>query len=1560
MSVTVAEGEPTISVLADATNAPHTTYETGKLEETDLAVDKQPDVDAPVAVELTEAAAEPEKASEIAEEVRAEVDEDALSAEPVTLMNGEKDEVHENGEADVGEPEIDAKAAVADATASDASHAVKSDVPANGHAPHHDADESESAAREPEVEAVDEITVSIEVEQPTTDAPTESIVPVEVAALEENVSEAQAEEVVESKVEEELPASAAAPSEPTPTDEPSDVLVEEAPTHAVALEPVAVTEAAEQDTPAAESQTILTDETPALEEDGSVVEETIHVSEPSDIEDAPPAAAKVSPEAETSVVDEAPTEEVAATESEIIAEAVSVADAAVPAEETATVPEQEAPAFVEEAIVASEPITEETIPSSEPVAEEPPTPEVPTPAEEPVASEEADVTEAAVEVAAIEEPSASTETAAADEVPAIEDLVPLVEELTASAEPAAEELVAEEPVVAEEPIVVAEPIAAEEPVAAEESVVTEELVVAEEPVATEELVDEELVAVEEPVVAEELVAVEEPVAAEESVSVEEHAVIEEPVSAEEPVVEELATVEESVPVEETVPVAGEAAPAVEVVVDVDVAPTVAEAIEEATAAEPVVDQATPAEDTATDTEDLVEVVEEPSTESVEDPVGEAVVTETVATVVSEVPVAVNEETVAVNEEIVAVEEAAAIEEAVPVEVAAEEVAEAQPESEAVPAAEETTTESIVAVEAPPEEVAGEPFVIEVVTESTPGVEEVIQQEVLPALETDVVPDEPSESIAADATVPSDAPLSDEAVSAEAPVLEESVTSTIVVPIMDEASAVPEAVVDPAAISAEESIPSVVDSQLDVAVAEVVADNVEVSGDNVVEAGNEAPESSTSDEEHVVRSIGEAIAAAAALATVVIGVANESSSDDAVASADETVVPLEHAASEAELVKAVEELPIEGAFTVPAVPETGVESAEAAVEATGIDAVAEEPVIEEVSDVAPAVTVVVEDAVGETAVVADATIDSEITAPASIERPKSPWTPSYSVVRQGSESLSPEEVEGLEQLPPPVAEVQATLEVVDTTIAVPVILTEVVEEPANDLQPTESAIDESSNASGEVPKSPSWLRSYSVSSQGPSPAHSPQVVAVDIEAVQPVEDAEAIAPSAQDEDAANAPESQASTAAEADVTVPAPQAVEIEVTRVESEPDPSEAPVVQIVTTEVVAEPEVEPSASVETTEEAPKSPWVRSYAVSSQGTTPAHKPVATANEDVEEIQPLTAAVAVAAVEAVPAVFPESTPVADVASTEEHKDEPAPAEPVIVLTSEPEQVVPEIAAPIPEPAAAPAVVEIERPKSPWTPSYSVSRQGTTPLSAPVASEEKEVEHIEELPAPLAPIVTVSSESPVEDYATDSGVPAEVVEPPPRPWTPSYSVTSQGPGTPGLKEVEVEPEETTDPPPRPWTPSYTVTTQGPDTTAEAVDVQASETQPAALESDKHAFPTTEGGSKGIATKPSLARLVPLDENEQLQTEQVAHVEVQPPSPTTIRTRHESTTSSRFFPGGWFSSSPKLPEELTSHENAEGEFLKSPSSAVASPGLEVPANTPIDGKIDEEKRGRWCTIM
>lgn len=161
MSVAVAEGEPAIPVLADTTNSLRTTPEPSKQEEVvDLANGKEPIVEA-------HAVDEPADVAEVAPPAEEEADGSALSVEPVALVNGAKDAVHENGEVRVlllalrsyvahphvhpasiarcsqatvvNEPKIDAEAAAADGDG-DASHAVpaaKGDLAPNGHAPHH-------------------------------------------------------------------------------------------------------------------------------------------------------------------------------------------------------------------------------------------------------------------------------------------------------------------------------------------------------------------------------------------------------------------------------------------------------------------------------------------------------------------------------------------------------------------------------------------------------------------------------------------------------------------------------------------------------------------------------------------------------------------------------------------------------------------------------------------------------------------------------------------------------------------------------------------------------------------------------------------------------------------------------------------------------------------------------------------------------------------------------------------------------------------------------------------------------------------------------------------------------------------------------------------------------------------------------------------------------------------------------------------------------------------------------------------------------------------------------
>ena len=87
----------------------------------------------------------------------------------------------------------------------------------------------------------------------------------------------------------------------------------------------------------------------------------------------------------------------------------------------------------------------------------------------------------------------------------------------------------------------------------------------------------------------------------------------------------------------------------------------------------------------------------------------------------------------------------------------------------------------------------------------------------------------------------------------------------------------------------------------------------------------------------------------------------------------------------------------------------------------------------------------------------------------------------------------------------------------------------------------------------------------------------------------------------------------------------------------------------------------------------------------------------------------------------------------------------------------------------------------------------------------------------------------------------------------------------------------------------------------------------------------------------------------------------------SPKT-RKRLESTASSRFFPGGWFSAASVVDEGRTSLEIAQGEFTSpkptSPSDdRPNSPFLEDASSTDDDEDDDvepEQEKRRWCVVM
>lgn len=170
------------------------------------------------------------------------------------------------------------------------------------------------------------------------------------------------------------------------------------------------------------------------------------------------------------------------------------------------------------------------------------------------------------------------------------------------------------------------------------------------------------------------------------------------------------------------------------------------------------------------------------------------------------------------------------------------------------------------------------------------------------------------------------------------------------------------------------------------------------------------------------------------------------------------------------------------------------------------------------------------------------------------------------------------------------------------------------------------------------------------------------------------------------------------------------------------------------------------------------STWPVSYSVNSQGASPLHVAQATNETDVPAIEPLpTNETQGTSEESAPSAEPE----ADLLPTTTQDLATASAEgSVAEQPSVPELQVEGGAATLVE--DAPAADPVERP---WTPSYSVTRQGTSPSHTPV-------------------------ELPQEDSVAEA--PIE------RPWTPSYSVTRQG-TNPLLSPQTLEDEAPAEPAP-----------------------------------------------------------------------------------------------------------------------------------------------------------------
>ena len=347
-----------------------------------------------------------------------------------------------------------------------------------------------------------------------------------------------------------------------------------------------------------------------------------------------------------------------------------------------------------------------------------------------------------------------------------------------------------------------------------------------------------------------------------------------------------------------------------------------------------------------------------------------------------------------------------------------------------------------------------------------------------------------------------------------------------------------------------------------------------------------------------------------------------------------------------------------------------------------------------------------------------------------ERPKSPWTPSYTVTTLPDSGSSPRVDSKPELDERPAVEAEAEVPLVEKVGAAetPMIVTPADEELPGPATTTETP----------------WAQSYSVTSQPGSPRISPKAELEELESEpQPIEPTQETPVAVPIVELASVPKTVVTPAVEDEgehVTEPA-------------EPVPEgESKPVWTQSYSVISQPgspRVSPKQVAEELPEAEGKPtWTRSYSVTSQPGSPRVLP----KEDLPE----------------PAVEP-------IAATDE---------PTVVVTPPVED-----ATPAPAEVDVP-----ERPKSPRTSSYSVTTlEGQTEQAPPQdAKPEPEVVPIPTLIGE-APEPKPEVDAPVTDVPSSEPLPVEGEQPerPKSPWTPSYSVTTLL-GSAPIKESEPAPE------------------------------------------------------------------------------------------------------------------------------------------------------------------------
>ncbi|KAF9046949.1 hypothetical protein BDZ89DRAFT_1033706 [Hymenopellis radicata] len=560
----------------------------------------------------------------------------------------------------------------------------------------------------------------------------------------------------------------------------------------------------------------------------------------------------------------------------------------------------------------------------------------------------------------------------------------------------------------------------------------------------------------------------------------------------------------------------------------------------------------------------------------------------------------------------------------------------------------------------------------------------------------------------------------------------------------------------------------------------------------------------------------------------------------------------------------------------------------------------------------------------------------LTPASQIERPKSPWTPSYSVTSQGPGLTAEEDI--------------SDNEISDAT--------DVQEVPVVSVTPGEESGDTISDAlvsEGERPKSP-WTPSYSVSVQG-----SPMQPAAELESSEiPEENVDDVTVVDSEAPADVSVTQEGITSADVVVAAVTSSSTEtFEAFNDTAQPESAEdtQPLDSLQANESVdvsksdtdieiedvvpetfndtVQPEHIEDSDIVNPPSATQNADEPAYVVGAEGDIKSTESVELDTSDVVAPEESTAT------SEIPSVGVIEEELNAIGATEISTDEDVAKEINIEALASLDK---------PEFLDAP---QVERP---WTPSYSVTQQGPgTPepssesavendsveksiLADPTASEEMESEIIE----PFAPKAIRASTAGINEsqFLNASQETTKEIE---RPWTPSYSVLQQGPGTPLVEQADLlEPITVADPAdvtsssrehslvaessPSLWTPSYSVTNQGtPSPKPHTLEIESDyKLEPLASTSDSTPFPAAvDDDAQSVVTSLDTINDTP-----------------------TARARLESTTSSRFFPGGWFAK--PQPEGRTSTDNALGEFTPSkPQTETQQTSPDEPAPITADSE-------------